>query len=101
MFRAWSLLHLPHLLLLSSLLRRSVGRVWVAGVIVAPRALGGVELLFLTEGAAVSAAPSLVTGLLNILPCRFEHDPNPLESCGLSSVVYTPVNECFLQEGRS
>ena len=44
----------------------SVGRVWVAGVIGAPRALGGVELLFLPEGAAVSAAPSFLTSLLNI-----------------------------------
>ena len=73
----------------------------VAGVIVAPRALGGVELPFLLEGAAVSAAPSLVTGLLNIFSCRFEHDPNPLESCDLSSVVHTPMSAWFLQEGRS
>ena len=62
----------------------SVGRVWVAGVIVAPRALGGVELLFLPEGAAVSAAPPFPTGMLNIFLCRFEDDPNPPESRGLS-----------------
>ena len=46
-------------------------------MIVAPRALGGVELLFLPEGAAVSAAPSFLAGLLTISPCRFEHNPNP------------------------
>ena len=40
----------------------SVGRVWVAGVIVAPRALGGVELLLLPEGAEVSTAKDWCAG---------------------------------------
>ena len=79
----------------------SVVRVWVAGVVVAPRTLGGVELLFLPEGAAVSAAASCLTVLLTISLCRFEHDPNPSVSRGLPSVAYNPMSAWFLQKGRS